>query len=329
MLYKRRRTRNRMLTFQLTAAFLVGLALGSAVRCAAPVDGIAGYATLNGGTTGGAGGATTTVTSLAALRSAVAGTSPKIVKISGIITGDGEVIDIGSKTTVLGVGSNSGVTGGGFRIKNGKNVIIRNLKLSKSPAPTDLIGLQNATNVWIDHNTFTSDLDHGKDYYDGQCDITHGSDFVTVSWNVFTEHYKVSLVGHSDNNAAEDTGHLRVTYHHNYFLNVNSRLPSLRFGTGHIYNNYMKNVFDSGVDSRDGAQVLVESNVMDSVLLPIETALNGGYAVQRNNLLVNTTMDTDLVTGTLTTVPYSYTLDAASTIAATVSKSAGAGIVTL
>ena len=34
--------------------------------------------------------------------------------------------------------------------------------------------------------------------------------FVTVSWNIFTEHYKGSLVGHSDNNAAEDTGHLRL-----------------------------------------------------------------------------------------------------------------------
>ncbi|KAG8680464.1 hypothetical protein FRC09_018217, partial [Ceratobasidium sp. 395] len=76
-----------MLTAQLVVAFLAGMASGSVVKRAAPVDGIAGYSTLNGGTTGGAGGATTTVTSLAALRSAVAGTSAKIVKISGIITG--------------------------------------------------------------------------------------------------------------------------------------------------------------------------------------------------------------------------------------------------
>ncbi|CAE6490756.1 unnamed protein product [Rhizoctonia solani] len=317
-----------MLTLHFAITLLAGLAVASPAKRAAPVDGIAGFATQNGGTTGGTGGTTTTVTTLADLRAAVKGTTAKIVKISGVITGDGEVVDIGSKTTVLGVGANSGLTGGGFRIKNGANVIIRNLQLSKSPAPTDLIGLQNATNVWIDHNTFTSDLDHGKDYYDGQCDITHGSDFVTVSWNVFTEHYKVSLVGHSDNNAAEDTGHLRVTYHHNYFLNVNSRLPSLRFGTGHIYNNYLKNAFTSGVDSRDGAQTLVESNVFDSVVQPIQTALNGGYAVQRNNILINTTMNTDLVVGTLTTAPYTYTMDEASTIAATVAKSAGAGIVT-
>lgn len=37
------------------------------------------------------------------------------------------------------------------------------------------------------------------------------------------------LIGHSDNNGAEDKGHLRITYHGNHFLNVNSRVPSLRF----------------------------------------------------------------------------------------------------
>ncbi|CAE6473656.1 unnamed protein product [Rhizoctonia solani] len=317
-----------MLVFQLTVSLLAGLASAASIKRAAPVDGIAGFATQNGGTTGGTGGSTTTVTTLAALRAAVLGDSPKIVKISGIITGDGEVVDIGSKTTVLGVGSNSGLTGGGLRVKKASNVIIRNLRLSKSPAPTDLIQIQASTNVWVDHNTFSSDLDHDKDYYDGAFDVSHGSDFVTASWNVFTNHYKTSLVGHSDKNSAEDTGHLRVTYHHNYFLNVNSRLPSLRFGTGHIYNNYYKNVATSGVDSRLGAQVLVESNVFDTVTSPIATKLHGGYAVQRDNILINTVMNTDLVAGTLTTPPYSYSIDAADTVAATVVKSAGAGVIT-
>ncbi|GAB1527600.1 hypothetical protein RhiTH_010776 [Rhizoctonia solani] len=318
-----------MLVFQLTVSLLAGLASAVSIKRAAPVDGITGYATQNGGTTGGAGGTTTTfvtsVTTLAALRAAVTGESAKIVRISGIITGDGEVVDVGSKTTILGVGSNSGLTGGGFRVKKANNVIIRNLRLSKSPAPTDLILLQEASNVWID---FSSDLDHDKDYYDGAFDVSHGSDFVTASWNVFTNHFKTSLVGHSDKNSAEDSGHLRVTYHHNYFLNVNSRLPSLRFGTGHIYNNYYKNVATSGVDSRLGAQVLVESNVFDTVISPIATKLHGGYAVQRDNILINTTMNTDLVAGTLTTAPYTYSLDASNTVAATVTKSAGAGVIT-
>jgi pectate lyase len=306
----------------------VAVVSATALKRAVPVDSMSGFATLNGGTTGGTGGPTVTVTTLAALRSAITGATPKIVQVSGIITGDGDTIDVGNHTTVLGLGTNSGVTGGGFRVKKGTNVIFRNLRLSKSPAPTDLIELQTSTNIWVDHNTFTSDLTHDKDFYDGQLDMNHGTDFVTVSWNVFTEHFKCSLVGGSDNTGDEDSGHLRVTYHHNHFLDINSRTPSLRFGTGHIYNNYFDNVFDSAVDSRDGAQTLVEDNVFNNVTDPIQTTLNGGFSNQRNNIFTETTLDPALATGTLTTVPYSYPTDAASTITTIVPQSAGAGIIT-
>ncbi|KAJ7171364.1 pectin lyase-like protein [Mycena filopes] len=310
------------------SAFTALLGLVSAVsidKRAAPVNQLVGYATLNGGTTGGAGGTTTTVTTLAALRAAVTGATPKIVQISGIITGDGEVIDVGNHTTVVGIGANSGVTGGGFR--KATNVIFRNLQLSKSPAPTDLIELQTATNVWVDHNTFTSDLDHDKDFYDGQLDMDHGTDFVTVSWNVFQLHFKCSLVGNSDNTGDEDAGHLRVTYHHNHFSQINSRTPSLRFGTAHIYSNFFDTVLTSGVDSRDGAQTLIEDNQFTNVIDPIQTTLNGGFAVQRSNVFTNTTLQA-VAAGTLTTVPYAYTIDAASAVSAAVVANAGAGKVT-
>ncbi|KAJ7622025.1 pectin lyase-like protein [Roridomyces roridus] len=300
----------RLSTFLLLAVFATAATVD---RRAAPIDQLVGFATQNGGTTGGAGGATTTVTTLAALRAAVTGATAKIVEINGIITGDGETIDVGNHTTVVGIGSNSGVTGGGFRVKKGTNVIFRNLQLSKSPAPTDLIELQTSTNIWVDHNTFTSDLTHDKDFYDGQLDMNHGTDFVTVSWNVFQQHFKCSLVGGSDNTGDEDSGHLRVTYHHNHFLEINSRTPSLRFGTAHIYSNHFDNVLESGVDSRDGAQTLIESNQFTNTVDPIETTLNGGLCV---------------ATGTLTTVPYAYTTDAASSVASIVAASAGVGKVT-
>ncbi|KAJ7057618.1 pectin lyase-like protein [Mycena amicta] len=312
------------------AVFSLLLALVSAATIeqrAAPTNQLVGYATLNGGTTGGAGGPTTTVTTLAALRAAILPATAKIIQISGIITGDGDTIDIGNHTTIVGIGANSGVTGGGFRVKKGTNVILRNLQLSFSPAPTDLIELQTSTNIWVDHNTFTSDLTHDKDFYDGQLDMNHGTDFVTVSWNVFQQHFKCSLVGGSDNTGDEDSGHLRVTYHHNHFLEINSRTPSLRFGTGHIYSNYFDNVLDSAVDSRDGAQTLIEDNQFTNVVDPIETTLNGGFAVQRGNVYTNTTLGT-LAAGNLTTVPYTYTLDAATTVASIVVANAGAGKVT-
>src|SRR4051812_28093804 len=109
-------------------------------------------------------------------------------------------------------------------------VIVRNLSISKVLAANgDCIGVQKSTNVWIDHCDLSNDLDHDKDYYDGLIDITHACDWITVSNTYFHDHWKGSLVGHSDNNGAEDTGFLHVTYHNNHFQNIHSRGPSIRF----------------------------------------------------------------------------------------------------
>jgi pectate lyase len=45
-------------------------------------------------------------------------------------------------------------------------------------------------------------MTHGKDFYDGLLDITHAGDFLSVSWNHLHDHFKVTLVGHSDNNGS-------------------------------------------------------------------------------------------------------------------------------
>ncbi|BGP40111.1 hypothetical protein JCM10449v2_004069 [Rhodotorula kratochvilovae] len=254
------------------------------------------------GTTGGAGGSETTVSDLSSLRNAVKGDSAAIIYINGVIKGDGETVKV-------------------------SNVIIRGLALSKSPAPTDLIGVQESTNVWVDHNTFTSSLDVDKDYYDGQLDITHAGDFVTVSYNVFKESWKTSLIGHSANNGDEDTGHLRVTYHGNYFHNVNSCLPSIRFGTAHIFNNYYEGVTGSGINSREGAEVLVESNYFKNVKKPIETTLYDSYAVVNNDNIYEGSDEPDLENvGTIAaaSLGYKYTLEAGADIPSIVVSNAGA-----
>jgi pectate lyase len=90
------------------------------------------------------------------------------------------------------------------------------LKISKVLAANgDAITIQASKNVWIDHVDLSSDLDHDKDYYDGLLDVTHGSDWVTISNSYLHDHWKASLVGHSDSNGSEDTGHLTVTYANN------------------------------------------------------------------------------------------------------------------
>ncbi|WP_327405845.1 polysaccharide lyase family 1 protein [Streptomyces sp. NBC_01288] len=277
------------------------------------------------GTTGGGSATAVTVSTLDAFKSAVTGSSSKVVKVNGLISLSGQV-DIGSNTTVLGVGSASGFTGGGLRLKKVTNVVVRNLNISKPVAPADGITVQASTQVWIDHNAFSSDLDHGKDYYDGLLDITHASDYVTVSWNTFKNHYKGSLVGHSDNNASEDTGHLRVTYHHNWFDQVNSRIPSLRFGTGHFYDNYVVGA-ETAVHSRMGAQMFVQNNVFRDTEVAVTTNRDSdvdGYANLSGNDLGGAATEISQV-GTFTSPPYSYTAEPASTVVASVTAGAGTG----
>ena len=147
----------------------------------------------------------------------------------------------------------------------------------------------------MDHCDFSSEGIVGdKDTYDGLLDITHASDFVTVSWNKFHDHWKGSLIGHSDNNADEDTGKLHVTYHHNDWSGVNSRLPSVRFGTAHIYSSCDHGTETSGINSRMGAQVLVENSSFTDTNRAIVTNLDSdeeGFATERNNLFENSPID--------------------------------------
>lgn len=61
-----------------------------------------------------------------------------------------------------------------------------------------------------------------------------------------------------------------MTYHHNLFSNVYSRIPSPRFGTGHFYDNYVVGA-ETAVHSRMGAQMLAENNVLRSTSVAVTT----------------------------------------------------------
>lgn len=99
---------------------------------------------------------------------------------------------IGNNTSIIGVGTSGVINGGGLKIIGKSNVIVRNLVINKVVG-NDAITVQRSNNLWIDHNEFFSDTTHGFDFYDGQVDITHACDWITVSFNYFHDHYKVSL----------------------------------------------------------------------------------------------------------------------------------------
>ncbi|KAK7047630.1 hypothetical protein VNI00_006398 [Paramarasmius palmivorus] len=289
-----------------------------------------GYATLNGGTSGGSGGTSTTVTSLSALTNAVAGDAKKVVIISGTISGDAAV-KVGPNTTVVGQ-KGSSLVGVGLRVIDASNVIIRNVKISKVLADTgDAIGIQSASQVWIDHVDLSSDLDHDKcrhlpkelsyslrSSYDGLLDITHGATGVTVSNSKFYNHYKASLVGHSDSNYEEDVA-ITVTYVGNYWSNIGSRTPSFRFGHGHIFNSFFESNSD-GINARAESQLLVENNVWTGSKKALYST-TGGAAVANGNEFGGA--ENSAQTGTFTTAPYSYTLLPTSNVKDFVKSNAG------
>jgi len=285
-----------------------------------PADGLVGWATQNGGTTGGAGGQTITVTDGQALADALESSAPLIIRVQGSLSMPDKMNDVRSNKTVLGVGS-SAVLDNGLNISGASNVIVRNLTFRGWD--DDAINVQNSRNVWLDHNTFDGPG------YDGALDIKRESDFVTVSWNKVTNHTKSMLLGHDDGHTA-DRGHLRVTYHHNWFDGSKERHPRVRFGDPvHVYNNYYYGS-DYGVASTMGAGVLVESNYFENVTRPTAVGYaesDPGDLVQRDNVFVNSGAPESA--GDVAAIPYEYARDAANSVKSIVMAGAGAGRITV
>ncbi|CAE6497109.1 unnamed protein product [Rhizoctonia solani] len=277
-----------------------------------------GFATLNGGTTGGGSTTPVTVTTLDALRKAVSGNSAKVILVSGIIRG-AETVKVGSNTSVIGK-SGAALEGVGISIGAVSNVILRNVKISKVLAEHgDAIGVAASNRVWIDHVEVFSDRTHDKDYYDGLIDITKGSYGVSVTYSYLHDHYKTSLVGASD--SLEDTDKaLRVTYAFNKWANLGSRTPSFRFGKGHVFNNYFTNLND-GINTRVGAELLVQNNVFESVGKPLYSTDNGYANASGNDFggKSNAALSTSW-----NAVGYSYSLTATSLVKSAVDSNAGA-----
>lgn len=279
-----------------------------------------GFASLNGGTTGGAGGATVTVTTAAALDTALQSTARQTIRVQGMISLTG-MHRVQSNKSILGVGSASGLTGGGLNISGTSNIIIRNMNFRN--ADDDSINVQeSAHNIWIDHN----DLSNG---HDGLVDIKRGSDFVTVSWNHFHNHDKTALLGHSDDNSAQDLGHLRVTYVHNWFDGTTQRHPRVRFANPvHVLNNYYNGNGGYGIASTENAGVLSERNSFENVSHPTVTQTGDsdpGNLRVLNDQMVGSGTEQVRNGASVAAIPYSYTPTAAANVKRDVTAGAGVG----
>lgn len=308
-----------------TLALLVGLA-NSAL-------GADGYANVGSTTTGGAGGSTVTVSTLSAFNSAIGDDTKRIVRVSGTINLGSSSVRFGSNKTIIGVGAGSGFIGN-LKGVDKKNVILQNLNFTNPNTVGDGDGLtlDGCSHIFVTHCAF-------KQCGDGSLDITHGSDFVTVSWCKFsytsnTGHNFVNLIGHSDTNGAEDTGKLHVTFHHNWWTTLCiERMPRVRFGRIHSYNNYFNCTGNNYcIRASIQSEVLAQNNSFEKIKTPYEkyassssTGSQVGKIRASGNLTVSCT-DVKSFSDSVFTPPYSFTLDAASGVKASVtSSSSGAG----
>jgi pectate lyase len=186
---------------KLSILSLVSLALSVAAAPAGADFSLVGFAKDNpiGTTTGGAGknSKKVTVRTVDEFVAAVKGNEPTIVYADGSFNLTGRV-SVGSNKSLIGVGKGAQILGSGLNIKSQTNVIVRNFGFTATN--DDAMTIQNSTRVWVDHNEFTTGNFPalGPDAYDGQVDIIRASDWITVSWNYFHDHWYILPLPHTE-----------------------------------------------------------------------------------------------------------------------------------
>ncbi|MGJ6963780.1 pectate lyase family protein [Streptosporangium sp. G11] len=336
---------------------MAGVAL-PVIQASAAVGGATGYATGNGGTTGGAGGQTVRATTGTAIHAALCGRAgsgtPITIEVEGTINhGNTTKVSGGScntaagvielkqisNVTIIGVGNGAVFDQLGIHIRDSSNIIIQNVtvrNVKKSGSPTsnggDAIGMESTVrNVWVDHVTLEASGGESEGF-DGLFDMKDNVQYVTLSYSTLRNSGRGGLIGSSES----DRSNGFITFHHNLYENIDSRTPLLRGGIAHIYNNSYVNLHESGINSRAGARAKVENNhFKDSkdVLGTFYTS-EAGYWQVGGNIFDNVTWSApggdnapagpNPQSNTTVGIPYPYSLDGASCVPDIVRQTAGA-----
>src|ERR1700754_3765918 len=205
-------------------AAVVGALVLAIPEASAAFGGVPGYATQNGGTTGGAGGQTVRATTGTAIHAALCGrassSTPIIIEVVGTInhgnttkvSGDScntaadkiELKEI-SNVTIIGVGSGAVFDQLGIHVRDSSNIIIQNVTIrnvKKSGSPTsnggDAIGMESTVrNVWVDHVNL--EASGGEDAgFDGLFDLKDNVQYVTLSYAILRNSGRGGLIGSSE-----------------------------------------------------------------------------------------------------------------------------------
>jgi len=315
-----------------TVAGAAGMGGGTAGTGSGGGTGVAGkligFATQNGGTTGGAAGTTVTATTFAQLKMYAESATAYVILIQGTISNgaSGGKISIKSNKSLVGVGSTALLNGVGLEVANNNNVIIQNLRITLMGVTTrtDTAGVYSAAdgtilvnggdaisisgtskNVWVDHCELYSEdpaVQTSKDLYDGLIDIKGQTGFITISWCYLHDHHKGGLVGAADDDLFADR---KVTLHHNYYNKVKLRVPMYRGSTGHFFNNYVVGATDAS-EIRADPCVRMEKNYYEALHFSIYTPADAPGKTERiDNIEVSRT-ERAYPAACTASIPYAY-----------------------
>ncbi|WP_207309887.1 pectate lyase family protein [Variovorax paradoxus] len=205
----------------------------------------------------------------------------------------GAIVEIEDKSDITIEGADNSSANFGLAIKaDATNIVIRNMTIGLLPGSIDAIGIEGQggnfpSHIWIDHNTLFSSLKEcpgaGDLEFDGLLDNKAGAHHITYSYNHIHDHHKVGLIGSSDSDSSDRF----ITFHHNVYENVGSRLPLQRGGYTHLYNNLYSGVITSGANIRMGGFSLIEGNYFENSKNPVtsrDSSAIGFWELRNNNI---------------------------------------------
>lgn len=297
------------------------------------------------GVTGGTGGTVDTATSTAQFVQLLKKIGPHVIYVKGTMEGT-FYLKTGNKS-ILGLPGAAIV--GSFTVHGSsmdsivRNVVVRNLIIHPAITCTgdsgegscetlgDNFTIKYVRRAWFDHLTVHDGLD-------GNLDITHGCDSITLSW--IRQHYTrtgiahqfANLIGHSDKNGVEDSLRMRITWHHSLWGDgIRERMPRVRFGKVHLYNNvFASSAANYCIRVAYQADILAEGNAFLGThdpydLYSAKAIYPAGRIRMRGNLFRDTDGDT-VGTGSSFDPPYAYALTPNAALEALVTSTTnGAG----
>ena len=190
----------------------------------------------------------------------------------------------GKNVTIEGIGYDANLNQWGFDMKHSTSCEVRNLHLAKYP--DDGISMSGgssskSSHMWVHNNTIEKGynayagngiVDDDKAEGDGSTDIKW-TDYATVSYNVYIDCHKTSLVGGGTSHEQD-----WITYHHNWFNNTESRNPRARKAHVHSYNNYFSTNKQYGIGASYNSKVFSEANYYEKTNLPLDAVNMGSDA---------------------------------------------------